>query len=100
MVIMKMECLTKMAIDNVDGIARALQEYQTGIPVATGASPQQIYSDLALGGLKDAPIFSILFPVGNSDRERISNRYDCEGLGRRIGQGTSNEQFPSGQPCN
>lgn len=83
----------QMATDYVNAIASALQEYQSGLP-------QQVYKDLAWGGLKDAPIFSILFPVGSSDRERIINRYDCEGLGRRIGQGTSNEQFPSGQPCN
>jgi hypothetical protein len=67
-----------MAIDNVDGIARALQEYQTGIPVATGASPQQIYSDLAWGGLSDAPVFDATYPVGNPSRQRILNRYEAE----------------------
>ena len=47
----------QMATDYVDAIARALQEYQTGIPVSIGTSPDQIYSDLAWGGLSDAPVF-------------------------------------------
>jgi hypothetical protein len=100
MVIMKMECLTKMAIDNVDGIARALQEYQTGIPVATGASPQQIYSDLAWAGLNGTPVFETKFPVGNPNRQRILNRGACEQNGTPIGQGTPNQQNPIGQTCN
>ena len=38
----------QMATDYADAIARSLQEYQTGIPVDTGVSPEQIYSDLAI----------------------------------------------------
>ena len=92
--------LIKMATDYVDAIARALQEFQTGIPVAAGASPQQIYNDLAWGGLSGTPVFDATFPIGNSNRERILNRTACEQNGTVIGAGTPNEQNPIGNPCN
>jgi hypothetical protein len=85
MAFMKMVCFNT--------IAAALEEYQPGFS-------QQVYDDLAWSGLKDAPIFDTLFPIGSLDRIRISNRYDCEGAGHSIGQGTPNEQTPVGQPCN
>jgi hypothetical protein len=51
--------------------------------------------------LQDAPaVFDALFPVGNPNRQRIINRYACEGAGFAIGQGTPNQQNPIGQPCN
>lgn len=90
----------EMANYYVDAIARALQEYQTGIPVATGSSPQQIYSDLAWGGLNGTPVFDVNYPVGNPNRQRILNRYTCEQNGTPIAAGTSNEQRPIGKPCN
>jgi hypothetical protein len=91
----------QMATDYADAIARSLQEYQTGIPVDTDVSPEQIYSDLAYGSLQDAPaVFDDLFPIGNPNRQRIINRYACEGAGFAIGQGTPNEQNPISQPCN
>lgn len=93
MVIMKMECLTKMDTDNVDSIARALQEHQPGLPI-------QVYEDLVWGGLKGTPIFDTLFQMGNTNRQRVINRYDCEGTGNPVGQGTANQQNPMGQPCN
>ncbi len=90
----------QMATDYVDAIARALQEYQTGIPVSIGTSPDQIYSDLAWGGLSDAPVFDATYPVGNPNRQRILNRYQAEQQGSPAGQGTPNQQNPIGQPCN
>jgi hypothetical protein len=90
----------QMATDYADAIARALQEYQTGIPVPTGTSPQQIYSDLAWGGLSETPVFDVLFPQGTSQRQRILNRYAAEQNGTTIGAGTSNSQTPIGLPCN
>ena len=67
--------LKQIATDYADAIARSLQEYQTGIPVPIGANPDQIYTDLAWGGLQEAPIFDVKFPANSSDRERIVNRY-------------------------
>ena len=83
----------QMATDYVNAIAAALQEYQPGLP-------QQVYKDLAWGGLQEAPVFNTLYPVGSVERQRIINRYSSEQTGHPIGQGTPNEQFPSGQPCN
>lgn len=82
-----------MATDYVNAIAAGLQEYQPGLP-------QQVYQDLAWGGVQEAPIFDTLFPVGNAERQRIINRYATEQTGHPIGQGTPNEHNPVGQPCN
>jgi hypothetical protein len=84
----------------VDAIARALQEFQTGNPVATGASQEQIYSDLAWGGLNRTPVFEATYPEGNPNRQRILNRAACEQNGTTKGAGTPNEQTPIGNPCN
>ncbi|MBG6060246.1 hypothetical protein IWX83_000009 [Flavobacterium sp. CG_9.1] len=89
----------EMANYYVDAIARALQEFQTGIPVAAGESPQQIYSDLAWGGLNRTPIFDATYPVGNPNRQRIINRVACEQNGTTIGAGTPNAQTPIGNTC-
>ena len=91
----------QLATDYTDAIARALQEYQTGTPVPNNVPPDQIYSDLAYGSLKDTPaVFDALFPLGNPNRQRILNRYACEQVGSTIGAGTPAEQNPIGQPCN
>ena len=90
----------EMANHYVDAIARALQEFQTGIPVVTGASQQQIYNDLAWGGLNGTPVFDATYPIGNPNRQRILNRVACEQNGTPIGQGTLFQQNPIGQPCN
>lgn len=90
----------EMANYYVDAIARALQEFQTGIPVAEGTSPQQIYSDLAWGGLNGTPVFDATYPIGNPNRQRIINRAVCEQNGTTIGAGTPNAQTPIGNPCN
>jgi len=89
-----------MANYYVDAIARALQEYQTGIPVTYFEIPQQIYSDLAWGGLNGTPVFDATYPVGNPNRERIINRAASEQNGTVIGAGTPNSQTPIGKPCN
>jgi len=90
----------QMAQSYVDAIAKALQEYQTGTPVPSGTNPDQIYIDLAWGGLNDTPIFEATYPTGNPNRQRILNRVACEQNGTPIGQGTPNHQNPIGQPCN
>ncbi|MEO5775291.1 MAG: hypothetical protein ABIQ27_00205 [Flavobacterium sp.] len=90
----------QMATDYVDAIARALQEYQTGLPVPSTSSPEQIYSDMAWGGLSEAPLFNTLFPEGSPDRQRILNRYAAEQTGHSIGEGTPQAQTQIGQPCN
>ena len=97
---MKTAYLIKGATDYADAIARALQEYQTGISVPSTSIPEQIYSDLAWGGLIKTPVFDATYPVGNPNRPRIINRYACEEVGRGVDQGTPNEQSPIGQPCN
>jgi hypothetical protein len=91
----------QMATDYADAIARALQEYQTGIPVPANSLPEQIYSDLAYGSLQDAPeVFNSLFPISNPNRQRIINRYSAEQAGHPIAEGTPQAQTPLGQPCN
>ena len=90
----------QMAESYVDAIARALQEYQTGVPVVEGTSPEQNYSDLAWGTLQETPIFESIYPIGNQNRQRILNRYQTEQTGLPAGQGTPQVQTPLGQPCN
>lgn len=89
----------QIATDFVDAIARGLQEYQTGIPVPSTSTPNQVYSDIAWGGLSDAPVFDKIYPITNPSRERILNRYKAEQQGRTIGAGTSQAQSPLSQPC-
>lgn len=85
----------EMATTYVNVIASALQEFNTGVPIAPPAVPDQIYLDLAWGGLRDAPIFNILHPNGSVNAARINSRYSCEILGQEV-QG----QNPAGQNCN
>lgn len=90
----------QMAIDYADAIARALQEYDTGLPVSENQQPDQVYSDLAWGGLQEAPIFNTLFPEGSIERNRVINRYKCESQGNTYGYDFPPAQTPIGQPCN
>ena len=83
----------QMAIDYVNAIASALQEYQPGLS-------QQVYLDLAWGGLSDAPIFNNTPSLTANDRTRILNRYEAEQRNLSIGEGTPNAQSPVSQPCN
>ena len=79
----------------VRAIGAALQEFQTGIPVASNQEPLQMYTDLAWGGLQEAPIFAQKFPEGSADYSRIKGRYDAESVG-----GSVNGQTAIGIPCN
>lgn len=90
----------QMADSYVDAIARNLQEYQTGIVVPDNQTPEQIYSDLAWGGLRDAPVFDVKYPEGTLARDRVINRYNCEMVGHGVDEGTPKEQKPIGKPCN
>lgn len=85
-----------MALLYVDAVGRALQEFDTGIPVADNAQPAQVYTDLAWGGLGHAPIFNTFFPEGSTERQRVINRYACEGINQQQG----NEIPIGGNPCN
>lgn len=67
-----------MAKEYVDILGRALQEFNTGIPVPPDSQPLQPYTDLAWAGLKDAPIYQTTDLLTNSDRDRINNRYASE----------------------
>lgn len=89
----------EMATTYVNAIGSALQEYNTGIAVPYGTIPNQVYTDLAWGGLQKAPIFDTKFPLGSAERERIINRFGAESTGRAVEQGTSKEQKPIGKPC-
>ncbi|UUF16416.1 MULTISPECIES: hypothetical protein [Flavobacterium] len=84
----------EMANTYVNAIGAALQEFQTGIPVPNGVMPNQIYTDLAWGGLLDAPVFTEIYPTGSSDYIRIKARYESEGTGRSV-----KNQVPIGKPC-
>lgn len=90
----------EMANTYVYAIASALQEYQTGSAILTNGQPDQIYTDLAWFGLREAAIFETIFPIGNSNRQRILNRGACEQTGQTVGAGTVNAQTSIGQPCN
>ena len=86
-----------MAKTYINAIGSALEEYQTGIPTQ---KPSQAYVDLAWGGLRSAPIFEKMFPVGSTDRIRIENRLAAEQTGNIIAAGTTSQQIPIGKPCN
>ena len=85
----------EMATTYVNAIGAALQEFQTGIPVGDKETPNQIYIDLAWGGLQEAPIFLKKFPVDSADYKRIIGRYNGESVNSTI-----NEQTAIGKPCN
>jgi len=81
-----------MAIKYVDIMARAIQEYNTGLPVQ--GMPEQVYIDLAWGGLSTAPVFDTTDVLTAEDRIRIRNRYGAESVNRPV-----EDQEPIGEPC-
>lgn len=89
----------EMANSYVNAIGAALQEFQTGVAPAYGTKPDQIYTDLAWGGLRHAPIYDKVFLNKPDDRLRIENRYGCESNGGTSGSGTTSPQTAIGNPC-
>lgn len=90
----------QMAKTYVEALGASLQEFQTGVSVPNGVKPDQIYTDLAWGGLRDAPIYEKQFPAGTVERERIDNRLAAEQTGHAVGGSSAQAQTPIGQPCN
>jgi hypothetical protein len=84
----------EMAETYVNAIGAALQEFQTGVAVLSGQTPNQIYTDLAWGGLRGTPIYDETFPVGSENYKRIEARYAAESNG-----GTTGNQTAIGKPC-
>ncbi|MEZ4839414.1 hypothetical protein [Flavobacterium sp.] len=61
-------------------IGAALQEYDTGVPVPDGQTPQQLYTDLAWAGIwAPDPSYNQFHGVlTGTDKARISNRKNTE----------------------
>ncbi|MDL2144083.1 hypothetical protein QQY79_16255 [Flavobacterium tructae] len=76
----------------VDIMASALQEFNTGTPVASGAA-QQMYKDLAWGSLQGTPIYNA--KLSAADKDRIAQRKTVEARNKSRGN-----QNPQGKPCN
>lgn len=89
----------QMANSYVEAIGAALQEFQTGAAPAFGTKPDQIYTDLAWGGLSHAPIYDKIFSNKFDDRLRIEDRYRCESNGSTSGSGIIGQQKAIGNPC-
>lgn len=83
----------------LNSIASTLQEFQTGIPVILQGNPNQIYIDLAWGGLTNTTYFNNMYSddpnhINYDDRQRILARIIAEKLGSQYGVTT-----PLGTPC-
>ena len=89
----------EMANSYVDAIGSALQEFQTGVAIPNGVKPDQLYTDLAWGGLSHAPIYDKHFSNKPQEKLRIENRYRCESNGGTAGSGTPYQQTAIGKPC-
>lgn len=89
----------EMANFYVDAIGAALQEFQTGVALPNGVKPNQLYTDLAWGGLSHAPIYDKYFFNKPQEKSRIENRYSCESNGGTAGSGTPSQQTAIGKPC-
>ncbi|OIQ17248.1 MAG: hypothetical protein BM557_08525 [Flavobacterium sp. MedPE-SWcel] len=83
-----------MATKYVDILSRALQEYNTGIEVPENTEPDQLYKDLAWGGLQDAPIYNTTNELTEEDRVRINKRYAAELFNITFGT-----EVPAGEAC-
>ncbi|MCB0749451.1 MAG: hypothetical protein KDC90_18475, partial [Ignavibacteriae bacterium] len=71
---------TFMGNHYVNIIGAALQEYDTGVPVPDGQTPQQLYTDLAWSGLYKpwTPNLSFSGVLSQSDKIRIDSRKQAE----------------------
>jgi hypothetical protein len=97
----------QMATSFVDVIARALQEYHTGIAIANTAQPMQLYKDLAWGGLEKTKPFLNNDPatrkLTDADRSRINAVVNAEAKNATQTQnnnGVVTTHSPVGTPCN
>jgi hypothetical protein len=86
----------QMANSFVNAIACSLQEFQTGIPVALNGQPDQIYKDLAWGGLEDTPPFIALSQI-EKNRIRAVNLAETTNATQNANSTAYN---PISQPCN
>ncbi|SEP28122.1 hypothetical protein SAMN05444671_3212 [Flavobacterium sp. CF108] len=84
----------EMANKYVIAMARALQEFQTGVPAVNGV-PDKLYLDLAWGGLHDTPIYEKNFPLGSAERNRIDSEFQAE-----LRNGYVGGYYPIGAKCN
>lgn len=71
---------TFMGNHYVNIIGAALQEYDTGVPVPDGQSPQQLYTDLAWAGIwaPDSSYNQFNGVLTGADKARIYNRKNTE----------------------
>lgn len=86
----------QMAALYLDTIARALQEYHTGIQIPIDQQPQQLYKDLAWGGLAETPPYNALSP---EEKNRIIAINYAEN--HNISQTANGVNYtPVSTPCN
>jgi len=71
---------TIMGNHYVNIMGAALQEYDTGVPVTTGQTPQQLYTDLAWSGLFRLNMPNPFPNLTSTDRARILSRKNAEML--------------------
>jgi plasmid maintenance system antidote protein VapI len=90
-------------------LASALQEYQTGVPLANNAEPNQDYKDLAWQGLYGkyinsipdamAQIFNLEYPIGSDKKIRFDRINAAEDI--QLSSNTNGTQIaPKSTPCN
>ena len=87
-------------------LASALQEYQTGVPVAINTQPEQVYKDLAWQGLQGSnqnpiPAFNLAYPPGSDARLRWFRTNNAEDS-QTNSDATGNLPIigPISNPCN
>jgi hypothetical protein len=87
-------------------LASALQEYQTGIPVANNAEPDQVYKDLVWQGLQGSqaspiPAFILAYPAGSDAELRWLRINQAEDVQKTTPQtGNLPQISPISNPCN
>lgn len=84
-------------------MANALQEFQTGIPVNTGAT--QLYQDLAMSTLSDTQIFKDRYSSDYNaptyqETKRITYNRKTEDDNKTIDDAENGKYIPKGKPCN
>lgn len=84
---------TIMGNHYVNIMGAALQEYDTGIPVPDGQTPQQLYTDLAWSGLFRLNMPNPFPNLTSTDRARILSRKNAEMLNEY-----NNGVYPTNNP--